>query len=193
MQLFNNGYHCHQLMKQSLNELKLHKFENKRILRSKFSFLFRIFQLICPKVIFRLRKIYLWTTITISRMVGCHCQHWRCVKVGLIIFEFLSRKNNLFLSSGVSYSIKIHLIDLPIWNFFKRWIFLFRRMIDNWFCSGLPQATGILQQLKLSEKLIALIDTSNEIYQKSTVSSSTSSSSISLDATTSANYSPSIN
>lgn len=67
-------------------------------------------------------------------------------------------------------------------------------LIVNRLYFRLPQSIGILQQLKLPQKLVSLIDTSNGIYQKSTVSSSTSSSSISLDATTtSANYSPPIN
>ena len=66
-------------------------------------------------------------------------------------------------------------------------------MFDDRFACRLPQAIEILHQLKLPSKLLALIDTSNGIYQKSTVSSSTSSSSISLDATTSANYSPPMN
>lgn len=57
----------------------------------------------------------------------------------------------------------------------------------------LPQGIAILHQLKLPQKLLSSIDTSSGIYQKSTVSSSTSSSSISIDATTSANYSPPIN
>lgn len=53
---------------------------------------------------------------------------------------------------------------------------------------SLPRAIEILHQLKLPNKLIALIDNSSGIYNKSTVSSSTSSSSISLEATTSTNY-----
>ncbi len=69
---------------------------------------------------------------------------------------------------------------------------LFRINLKN-VCFSLPQAIGILQQLKLPTKLIALIDNSTGIYQKSTVSASTSSSSISLEATTSTNYSPPLN
>jgi hypothetical protein len=55
---------------------------------------------------------------------------------------------------------------------------------------SLPHAIEILHQLRLPNKLLALLDTSNGMYHKSTVSSSTSSSSISLTATTSTNFLP---
>ncbi|CAF3521247.1 unnamed protein product [Rotaria sp. Silwood1] len=53
---------------------------------------------------------------------------------------------------------------------------------------SLPRAIKILHQLKLPNKLIALIDNVNGINYKSTVSSSASSSSISSATTTSSNY-----
>ncbi|CAF4064310.1 unnamed protein product [Rotaria sp. Silwood2] len=53
---------------------------------------------------------------------------------------------------------------------------------------SLPRAIKILHQLKLPNKLIALIDNSNGINYKSTVSSSASSSSICSAATISTNY-----
>ena len=58
--------------------------------------------------------------------------------------------------------------------------------------SSLPRAIEVLHQLKLPTKLVSLIDPSNGIYQRSTVSSSTSSSSISLTAATTSSTHPNV-
>lgn len=54
---------------------------------------------------------------------------------------------------------------------------------------SLPESIGILHQLKLPSKLLCLIDNSNLISHRSTISTSTSSSSISVEPTTSTHQS----
>lgn len=57
------------------------------------------------------------------------------------------------------------------------------------FINSLPESIGILHQLKLPSKLLCLIDNSNLISHRSTISTSTSSSSISVEPTTSTHQS----
>jgi hypothetical protein len=116
-------------------------------------------------------------------------------KLLLLLFKIFLLFYRSFLLNRNSFdrSYQNYLSERPSYlELFQRFLFiLFKKLnLKNIIFFSLPQSTEILHQLKLPNKLISLIDNSNGIYQKSTISSSTSSSSISLEATTSTNYIP---
>ena len=129
-------------------------------------------------------------------MVVGHCQHWRHIGVFLqLLLWSLSRSFVLlcrsFLLNRDSFhrSYENYLSERPSYlELLQRFYFFgFRALIELKFIVRfrLPRAIETLRQLKLPNKLIALINTSNGRTDKFIVSSSSSSSSISLATTTS--------
>lgn len=145
-------------------------------------------------------KSYSRATSTISWMDGYYCQYWSYAQARFPFFPFFIKILFFFLRQ--EFSVESRFVWSILSKLSHRTAFLFKTFSKVWNSFGkrtFENVISFVDFLKPSPLFINKNSLRNDLLQsihrmesikKSTVSSSTSSSLISLDTTTSANYSP---